>query len=59
MAKETDLLKDPVSLAQLRYKEQVNAFKDQYIPKPSARKRNNRLRAFGFNDEYITKIIKG
>tara|TARA_R100000995_G_C3475812_1_gene120891 strand:- start:1549 stop:1722 length:174 start_codon:yes stop_codon:yes gene_type:complete len=34
MAKETDLLKDPLSLAQQRYQEQVNAFKSQYLPKP-------------------------
>ena len=32
--KETDLLRDPVGIAQSRYREQVQAFKDQYIPKP-------------------------
>jgi hypothetical protein len=36
--KETDLLRDPVSSAQLRFREQVEAFKTQYIPKP---KRNS------------------
>ena len=30
--KETDLLRDPLSLAQTRYREQIQAFKDQYIP---------------------------
>ena len=34
MAKETDLLKDPVSVAQLRYREQISAFKAQYLPDP-------------------------
>ena len=33
--KETDLLRDPLALAQQRYQEQVQAFKDQYIPKPT------------------------
>ena len=32
--KETDLLRAPVSSAQLRYQEQIEAFKLQYIPKP-------------------------
>lgn len=48
MANETDLLKDPLALAQQRYKEQVNAFKDQFIPKPSARKSNQIDKQFGF-----------
>jgi hypothetical protein len=34
MAKETDLLNDPLASAQLRYREQIDAFKDQFIPKP-------------------------
>tara|TARA_Y100000817_G_scaffold314933_1_gene316160 strand:- start:4562 stop:4735 length:174 start_codon:yes stop_codon:yes gene_type:complete len=33
MAKETDLLNDPLLTAKQLYKEQVQAFKDQYIPK--------------------------
>lgn len=32
--KETDLLRDPVGMAQLRYREQIDAFKEQFIPKP-------------------------
>jgi len=32
--KDTDLLNDPLSVAQTRYREQVNAFKNQYLPKP-------------------------
>ena len=31
--KETDLLRDPLAVAQKRYQEQVQAFKDQYIPR--------------------------
>jgi hypothetical protein len=30
--KETDLLRDPLAVAQTRYREQIQAFKDQYIP---------------------------
>jgi ribosomal silencing factor RsfS len=32
--KDTDLLNDPLAVAQTRYREQVNAFKNQYLPKP-------------------------
>ena len=31
--KETDLLRDPLAVAQQRYQEQKQAFKDQYIPR--------------------------
>jgi len=31
--KETDLLRDPLKLAQSRYQEQIQAFKEQYIPR--------------------------
>ena len=38
MAKKyTDLLNDPVVLAKTRYREQIDAFKNQYIPKPNKR----------------------
>tara|TARA_Y100001963_G_C6740982_1_gene428965 strand:- start:1085 stop:1258 length:174 start_codon:yes stop_codon:yes gene_type:complete len=57
MAKKTDLLKDPVALAQQRYKEQVNAFKDEFLPKPSNRGRNKILRQHGINPN-IFKGIK-
>ena len=32
--KDTDLLNDPLALAQTRYREQVDSFKNQYLPKP-------------------------
>jgi|TARA_Y100000004_G_C8953398_1_gene429639 hypothetical protein len=48
MAKETDLLKDPLALAQQRYQEQISSFKDQFIPKPSVRKQNKINEQFGF-----------
>ena len=39
--KETNLLRDPVTSAASRYREQVDAFKEQYIPK-----RPNPMRTF-------------
>ena len=39
--KETNLLRDPVTSAASRYWEQVDAFKEQYIPK-----RPNPMRTF-------------
>lgn len=53
MPKKTDLLKDPVALAQQRYQEQVNAFKDEFIPKPSNRGRNKFLIEHGINPEFF------
>ena len=55
MAKKTDLLKDPVALAQQRYQEQVNAFKDEFIPKPSNRGRNKFLIEHNQNIRYEKK----
>jgi len=43
--KETDLLRDPVLTAQLRFREQVEAFKDQYVPKPKRKDFNAWARA--------------
>ena len=37
MAKETDLLNDPLQVAQQRYQEQITAFKNQFIPKPTSK----------------------
>ena len=45
--KETDLLRDPLTLAQQRYQEQVQAFKDQYIPKPTRADFNEWARSHG------------
>ena len=56
MPKKTDLLKDPVALAQQRYKEQVNAFKDEYLPKPSSNGRNRILRQHGINPNLFKGI---
>ena len=49
MAKETDLLRDPLEAAQVRYQEQLQAFTEQYVPKESSRKRNEFARNFGFS----------
>jgi hypothetical protein len=46
--KETDLLRDPLSVAQTRYREQIQAFKDQYIPKPSPNLLRKAVEAQGF-----------
>ena len=51
--KETDLLRDPVGVAQLRYREQVEAFKEQYIPKPSRAEFNSWARQHGFRPEVL------
>ena len=32
--KQTDSLRDPVTMASARYKEQIDSFKAQFIPKP-------------------------
>ena len=51
--KETDLLRDPLSLAQTRYREQVQAFKDQYIPKPGRAEFNEWARSKGLNPKIL------
>ena len=51
--KETDLLRDPVSSAQIRFREQVEAFKEQYIPK-----RPNPMRTFLKNNGISMKDWK-
>ena len=56
MPKKTELLKDPVALAQQRYKEQVNAFKDEFLPKPSSNGRNRILRQHGINPNLFKGI---
>ena len=51
MAKETDLLRDPLVAAQIKYQEQIVAFKEQFIPKESSRKRNEFARSYGFSPD--------
>ena len=51
--KETDLLHDPLAVAQTRYREQVQAFKDQYIPKPSRAEFNEWARSKGLNPKIL------
>tara|TARA_Y100000310_G_scaffold276124_1_gene293071 strand:+ start:198 stop:371 length:174 start_codon:yes stop_codon:yes gene_type:complete len=53
--KETDLLRDPVGIAQTRYREQVQAFKDQYIPKPTRAEFNEWARSHGFRPEVLLR----
>ena len=33
--KQTDLLRDPVTMASARYQEQIDSFKAQFIPTPT------------------------
>ena len=51
--KETDLLRYPISTAASRYREQVDAFKAQYIPK-----RPNPMRTFLKNNGISMKDWK-
>ena len=55
MAKETDLLRDPINLASQRYLEQINAFKDQHVPKP----KRNALRNWAEQNGYRIKALRG
>ena len=54
MAKETDLLKDPVSLAQQRYQEQVASFKTQFLTDE-----NKALRQFANEKGYRLDVLRG
>ena len=54
MAKETDLLKDPVSTAQLRYREQIDAFKAQFLTDE-----NKALRQFANDNGLRINVLKG
>ena len=55
MAKETDLLRDPINLASQRYWEQINAFKDQHVPKP----KRSVLRNWAEQNRYRVKALRG
>ena len=46
--KETDLLRDPLAVAKQRYQEQVQAFKDQYIPKPPRNAISDWAKEYGY-----------
>jgi len=58
MAKETDLLRDPLEAAQVRYQEQLQAFKEQYVPKQSTRKINEFARSYGILPSAIKDRIQ-
>ena len=58
--KDTDLLNDPLVLAQTRYREQVDAFKNQYFPKPSRRNAFKILRdELQLPDDLMNEVMKG
>ena len=48
MANETDLLKDPLLMAQQMYQQQNNAFKDEHIPKPTRKDFTNWASSRGY-----------
>ena len=53
MAKETDLLNDPLQVAQQRYQEQITAFKNQFIPKPTSKPVRDMLTSRGLRPEIL------
>ena len=56
--KDTDLLNDPLNVAQTRYREQIDAFKNQYIPKPNTKLKIEALRKLDFPDNEIQALLK-
>jgi hypothetical protein len=54
MANETDLLKDPLIMAQQLYQDQIKAFKDQHIPTPTQKDANNWAKSHGFRPRGLT-----
>tara|TARA_R110002110_G_scaffold268350_1_gene484197 strand:- start:424 stop:612 length:189 start_codon:yes stop_codon:yes gene_type:complete len=58
--KNTDLLNDPLAVAQTRYREQVDSFKNQYLPKPSKRRSSQILRdELELSPELLNEVMKG
>jgi len=58
--KDTDLLNDPLVVAQTRYREQVDSFKNQYLPKPSKANRLKVLRdELQLPPELLNEVMKG
>ena len=51
--KETDLLRDPVGMAQLRYIEQIDAFKEQFIPKPHRNALSKYAKEVGLREDVL------
>ena len=53
MANETDLLKDPLIMAQQLYQEQIKAFKDQHIPTPTRKDFNDWASSRGYRPRVL------
>ena len=53
MAKAPDLLRDPIAMASERYKEQIESFKQQYVPKPSIKNFNAIAELYGARPEVL------
>jgi hypothetical protein len=56
--KDTDLLNDPLNVAKTRYREQIDAFKNQYFSKPNNKEKLKVLTDFDFSKDEITQIMK-
>jgi len=56
--KDTDLLNDPLFVAQTRYREQIDAFKNQYIPKPNINNAKKMLEPFNLSEDLLKETLK-
>ena len=58
--KDTDLLNDPLAVAQTRYREQIDSFKNQYLPRPSKASVSKVLRdELQLSPDLMNQIMKG
>jgi len=58
--KDTDLLNDPLVVAQTRYREQIDLFKNQYLPKPNKTSVFKVLRdELQLPPELLNEVMKG
>ena len=56
--KDTDLLNDPLALAQTRYREQIDTFKNQYLPKPNNKTKIKALESLDLSEDEFKRILK-
>ena len=54
--KDTDLLNDPLNVAKTRYREQIDSFKNQYLPKPNINKTKKILEPEDLLKETLKKL---
>ena len=56
--KNTDLLNDPLNVAKTRYREQIDSFKNQYLPKPNINKTKKILEPLGLSEDLLKETLK-